>query len=191
MVHSSFKKSQYDPRSVDETPFLTHVACALFCHSTKLSFWKSWECHTFQYLEALTLFIEWISDLCIENSLSSESFRNDLPWSLNSVTENSFFLKHTIPFCTWTILSIYQAMHFLGFDNDLILHKSCFSSLVCCLCGLIAVVMELTASSRALYAIKGLIICLIWVGTNAENDHVLFLFVAGKIVFCMKPMSIN
>lgn len=29
------------------------------------------------------------------------------------------------------------------------------------------------------------------IGTNAENDHVLFLFVAGKIVFCMKPMSIN
>ena len=28
-------------------------------------------------------------------------------------------------------------------------------------------------------------------GTNAEDDHVLFLFVAGKIVHYMKPMSIN
>ena len=29
------------------------------------------------------------------------------------------------------------------------------------------------------------------IGMNAENDHVLFLFVAGKIVLYMKPMSIN
>lgn len=113
-LHSFFKKPVWPKQCGWNAPSYSRHPCALFCHSTSWAFGKVGNATHLSMPRSLTLFIEWISDLYIENSLLSESFRNDLPWSLNSVTENSFFLKHTIPFCTWTILSTYQAMHFLG-----------------------------------------------------------------------------